>query len=202
MFIQVIQGHVTDRDQIREAFDDWGQEVAAGATGWLGTTAGLTDDDSFIALVRFDTKDHARDNSVRPEQHQWWMETSKVFAGDVTVHDCTEIESYLGGGSDDAGFVQVMQGRVEDPERLRDLNRRSEGALATHRPEIIGGTVAHHGDGAFTEAVYFTSEAAAREGEQRDLPPELSGFMDQWKSLMSNVRYYDLTEPWLYSPAR
>lgn len=202
MFIQVIQGHVTDRDEIRKALDTWGRDLAGEAPGWLGTTAGLTADDMLIALARFDSIEHARDNSARPEQHRWWMETSKLFAGDVMVHDCTEIDTYLGGGSDDAGFVQVIQGRVSDPERVRDLNRRSEGALATHRPEIIGGTVAYHGDGGFTEVVYFTSEAAAREGERRELPPELAAFMDQWRSLLSDVRYYDLTEPWLYSPAR
>ena len=43
----------------------------------------------------------------------------ECFDGEVTFHDCDDVTMFLGGGSDDAGFVQVIQGRLSDPERFR-----------------------------------------------------------------------------------
>jgi hypothetical protein len=53
VFVQVIQGQVTDAGKVRAAFDRWAQEHAPGATSWLGSTAGVTEDGRFIALARF-----------------------------------------------------------------------------------------------------------------------------------------------------
>jgi hypothetical protein len=52
MFIQVIQGKVADADGLPAAIDRWGRDLQPGATGWLGTTGGITDDDTFVATVR------------------------------------------------------------------------------------------------------------------------------------------------------
>jgi hypothetical protein len=199
MFVQVIQGHVGDREAIREAFEAWRRDISPGAIGYLGMTAGVTADDELIALARFESTDAAQRNSQRPEQHQWWMDTAKLFAGDVTFRDCETVELWLGGGSDDAGFVQVIQGPTEDPARLMELNRRSEAEMSDFRPDIIGGVIAVDGSGMATEAVYFTSEPEAREGERKTPPPELAAFMEEQQALLGQPRYYDLTEPWLYS---
>ena len=42
MFVQVITGKVTDTAAVRAAFDRWLEELAPGAKGWLGSTAGVT----------------------------------------------------------------------------------------------------------------------------------------------------------------
>ena len=42
MFVQVITGKVTDAAAVRAAFDRWLDELAPGAKGWLGSTAGVT----------------------------------------------------------------------------------------------------------------------------------------------------------------
>lgn len=201
MFIQVIEGRVTDADAIRAALDQWVAEQSGSASGWLGTTAGTTDDGRFVALVRFESEDDARRNSERPEQSQWWAETSKLFSGDVTFHDCHEVEEFGRGGSDDAGFVQVMEGRVRDVDRFRELNRQNEPAMREHRPDVIGGIVALHGDGGFTTAVYFTSEDAARQGEAQEPPEELKAAMEEERSLYEGeMTFYDLRQPILSSP--
>ena len=70
MFVQVIRGQVTDREQVHAALDRWSQQLAAGAPGWLGSTAGVTGDGRFIALARFESEEAARRNSARPEQDQ------------------------------------------------------------------------------------------------------------------------------------
>jgi hypothetical protein len=72
----------------------------------------------------------------------------------------------MGGGSDTAGFVQVIEGRAKDRESARRMMRDAEGQLTRDRPEILGGLVAWHGDdGEFTQVVYFRSEDEARAGE-------------------------------------
>lgn len=200
MFIQIIQGHVHEPSQVRAALDDWVRRLAAGSHGWLGTTAGVTDDNELIVVVRFESEEEAQRNSHRAEQHQWWMETSKLFAGDVMFHDSTLAEVMLDGGSDDAGFVQVIQGRAHDPARLQQLGRDGEAVLREYRPDIIGGTVAVHDGDRFTQTVYFTSEEAAREGERKLPPPEASAVLNEMAGLMTDLRYLDITEPWLYSP--
>src|SRR6266498_1218812 len=119
MFIQTIQGHTGTASELKDGLDRWVRDLAPGAQGWLGTTAGVAPDGTFIALARFESSDAARRNSDRPEQHQWWMETSKLFSGEVIFHNCEETDQIRVGGSDDAGFVQVIQGRVRDVERMR-----------------------------------------------------------------------------------
>jgi hypothetical protein len=201
MFIQVIQGHISDKEELKAALDRWTDQIAPGAIGWLGSTAGVTDDGIAIALARFESEDAARRNSDRHEQHQWWMETSKLFSGDVTFHDCTETFTYGKGGSDDAGFVQVMQGRLTgDVERLRQQSESFDATMSQHRPDVIGGVTALHGDGNYTDCVYFTSEREAREGEKKEMPPEVAADFEEMMSLVADVTYYDIKEPWLSSP--
>jgi hypothetical protein len=196
MFIQVIQGRVTNRDGVRGELDRWKAELAPDAEGWLGSTGGVTDDGRFIAVVRFQSEELARRNSDRPEQGAWWNETSKHLA-EVVFHDSARVHTYKDGGSDQAGFVQVIQGHTEDMERLAELGRAQERTLAEQAPHILGMTVAEHADrpGDFTQTVYFTSEEEARRFERErpaESEPEILG-------LMSDLHYFDLRDPWLDS---
>jgi len=202
MFIQVIQGRITDRDEVKEAMDRWVRDLSPGAIGWLGSTAGVTDDNMFTTLARFESEEAARRNSHRHEQEQWWAELSKLYTGDVVFHDCTETGTWADGGSDDAGFVQVMQSRVRDLDGLRAwMDRQDMSLMRTFRPEIIGGVWAAHGDGGMTEAVYFTSEEAARQGETKEPTPEMQTAMEEMRQFYEGEwTYYDLKEPWLASP--
>lgn len=201
MFIQVIQGKVADAPGLQAAMDTWRRDLQPGADGWLGTTGGITDDGIFVATVRFDSADAARRNSARPEQGAWWEGTEKCFDGPVTFFDCPEVDVWMQGGSDDAGFVQVMEGHTSDPARMRDMLLRNTDEMHRLRPEIIGGTMALHGDGAFVETVYFTSEDEARLRETMPPPPELADAMRDGQ-LMDDLTFLDLHEPWLVSPGR
>jgi hypothetical protein len=199
VFIQVIQGKCRDEAKLRRQLDQWLQTMGSKAEGWLGGTYGLTDDGEFIGVVRFESREAAARNSVRPEQDAWWRETSSCFDGDVTFHDCDNAMMFLQGGSDDAGFVQVIQGRVSNPERFREFMSQPMDVLHEQRPEIIGGTIAMEPDGWFTETVAFRTEAEAREGEKKELPPEAA---EQWSEQMANVEgltYKDLHHPWFGS---
>jgi hypothetical protein len=200
MFIQIIQGQVADAEELRAAGERWATELGPGAIGWLGTTSGVTEEGRAIVLARFESADAARRNSERPEQHQWWMETAKLFAGDVTFHDCDDVYTFLGGGSDDARFVQIIQGTTSNPDRTRELLQQSSEPLRQHRPEIIGGVMAMHGGNGFTEAVYFTSESAARAGERKDPPAEYAEQFREFSETLGDATFYDLREPMMQSP--
>ena len=196
MFIQVIQGRCTDADALHRQMDRWRDELEPGATGWLGGTYGVTDDGEFVGVVRFDSREAAERNSNRPEQGAWWAETSRLFDGDVTFHDCDEVTMMLDGGRDDAGFVQVIQGRLTDADKFRHAMEQPMDDMRQMRPEIIGGTVAIDEDGFFTQTMAFTTEDAAREGERQTPPPEAQQMMDELSSSMSDVSYHDLHHPW------
>jgi hypothetical protein len=197
VFIQIIQGRCKRHDEMREMLETWREELAPGATGWLGGTYGFADDDLFVGVVRFESRDAAMANSARPEQGAWAEQMTGLMDGPMEYHDCDDVTLMMDGGSDSAGFVQVIRGRVDDPEQLKSMMTDTE-TLHEMRPEIIGGTLAIEADGTFTETVAFTDEAAARDGEKKDMPmppPEREAF----EKMMGGATFYDLHQPWFAS---
>jgi len=201
MFVQVIRGRVSSPEQVHAALDRWSGQLAAGAEGWLGSTAGVTGDGRFVALARFESADAARRNSDRPEQGQWWAETSKLFTGEVTFRDSSDVTVDVHGDPDQAGFVQVMLGRASDPGRARELMAQNPDDWTAFRPDVIGSVTVGHQGGAYTLAFYFTSEQAAREGERKQPPARLKAQLEELDQLNTGEpEFLDLTQPWLYSP--
>ena len=201
MFTQVIQGKVSDGADVRAAMERWQQDVSPDAKGWLGSTAGVTDDGRFIAIARFESAEAARANSDRPEQDSWWTETSKLFTGEVTFKDSEDVDEDIVGDPDQAGFIQVMQGSDSDPARAREIMAQDSDKWAEYRPDVIGSVAVQHDGGAYTMTIYFTSEADAREGEKKEPPPELKAQMEELDALSSGEpEFFDLKQPWLFSP--
>ena len=201
MFEQVISGRVRDPAQLRARMERWIADLSPAADGWLGSTTGVTADGIGVALARFESAEAARRNSDRPEQGQWWAETAPLFDGDVTFHDCSDVHEFGQGGSDRAGFVQVMQGRGTDSERAKQLMTEDSDKWAAFRPEVIGSVAVGHDGGAYTMVMYFTSEADAREGERKEIPPELQANMDEMNKLsIGEPEFFDLKQPILSSP--
>ena len=202
MFVQVIQGRVSDPGRMRAQLDKWIAELAPGATGWLGSTSGVTDDGQAVALVRFESEEAARSNSDRPEQSAWWEEMAQLYDGEPVFHNSTAVEVDMQGDPAEAGFVQVMQGRVSDMARARELMAADPVDWASFRPDILGSLWLAHEDDGWTMALYFTSEAEARVGERQEPPPELQQLMEELGSLsIGDTTYFDLQDPWLHAPA-
>jgi|SRR5215210_335904 len=201
MFVQVIQGNVSDAGEAHAALDQWQQELAPAAEGWLGTTAGVTSDGQFIAVARFESEDAARRNSDRPEQDQWWQQTAKLFTREPTFTESTEVDLDLPGDPDRARFVQIIQGRTSDPARARELMSDNPDTWAAFRSDILGSVGATHEDGRYTAVLYFTSEEEAREGERKEVPADMQSQMEEMGRLeIGQPTFLDLKEPWLYSP--
>ena len=120
----------------------WRDEIGAGRHGWLGGTYGFTDDDMFVGVVRFESREAAMANSERPEQGAWAEQMMALMDGPVEFHDCDDVTLMLDGGSDRAGFVQVIRGKVAEPDRLKALMTDTD-MLHEMRPDILG---RHAGD--------------------------------------------------------
>lgn len=202
MFVQMFSGKVTDADAVRGVLEGWPSGAGLGAEGWLGTTAGVTDEGQLVAFARFESEQAARANSDRPEQGQWWTSLAANLEGDAAFVESSDIDEDFVGDADTAGFVQVMQGRVSNPQRARELAKQNSGLRSDWRPDILGSFTLGHGDGEFVMTVYFTSEAAAREGEAKPPPAEMVALMQEMGTLgYGEVTYHDLREPILQSPA-
>jgi hypothetical protein len=195
MFVQVITGKVKDADAFERLGERWETELRPGATGYLGVTEGMTDDGRFVVVARFESAEAAAKNSARPEQGEWYAEMEKVV-DDVTFHDCSRIETLFGGGKDEAGFVQVMQGKVQDLAKADAMFARAtdaEKVLGSVRPDVIGEVVAiHDDDNGYTDIVYFTSESEARAAEQREMPADAQAMMQEFESALAVDEYFDL----------
>ena len=201
MFVQVIQGRTSQPQALVDAFDRWKADLSAGATGWLGSTGGVTEDGRFIAVARFESEEAAMANSGRPEQDAWWAETAQLLDGEAAFRNSTDVDVDVSGDPDQAGFVQVMQGRGSDPERAKQLMSQDADKWAEFRPDVIGSVSIGHDEGAYTMVMYFTSEAEAREGERKEPPPELQAQMEEMNKLnIGEPEFFDLKQPILSSP--
>jgi hypothetical protein len=193
MFVQIIQGRIKDADTFTRQMARWTTELKPGAIGYVGSTWGLTPDGNAVIAARFESEATMRANDDRPEQDAWWKEMETAFES-VAFRDCSEVDQVLGGGSNDAGFVQVIQGRVKDRELARSMFRGLEGQLSKDRPDILGGFVGWNGDdGDFTQVMYFQSEGQARAGETS---PDDQDIDTQYQEIMAIAPvFFDLKSP-------
>ena len=166
MFAQVIEGKVADSEGIQQRMRAWTDEIKPTAEGYLGSTGGMTDDGTLLLIARFESEEAARRNSERPEQSQWWADTTKYFEDEPTFSDSTEVQVlFADDRCDDAGFVQVMRGTCRDRARLRELEQGFDvdRDLRARRPDLLGSVMIWHPGDEYTMVAYFTSEAEARE---------------------------------------
>jgi hypothetical protein len=198
MFVQIINGKVKDAEEIRRQDERWRKEVMPGAKGFLGSTVGVTDDNRFIAFVRFSDEAAARANSDRPEQSSWWAAFEQCLDGAPTFRESNDVALLFDGGSDKAGFVQVMEGSVSDRAKAEAFETpQMLDELHAARPDLIGSIRAWFDGGKFVDVAYFTNEADARKGEKSEA---FSGPSDQYMQLFNDMSFLDLRDPILTSP--
>lgn len=196
MFIQVIQARCSRPEELREFARSWKDELGPGADGWLGGTFGVTDDGIFLGVVRFASRAAAEANSARPEQGAWAEKMGSHLDGPPDFTDYDDVTEFLDGGTDTAGFVQIIRGHVDDVTEAKGLIN-DPGDLQEMRPEVLGGTFAVDANGDYTETIYFTDEASARAGERDVEPPEEVRVV--LEKMMAGASFYDLRSPWFES---
>jgi hypothetical protein len=196
VFLQVHRATVNDTDGAHECLDRWVTALRSDP-GWLGTTAGVTDDGQSFTLTRYSSAAAVHDAETRGARDAWHAEMSHLSAHPLACQDCGQVIMQLHGDSPDAGFVQLVQGRLADLDRLEHALEVAGPWEADARSDIIGGLLGLHGDGGFTQIVYFTSLDDARAGEGRAAPREA----EEVGALVSDLAYFDLRWPWAYAPA-
>lgn len=196
MFVQVIQAQPKDRNDAKDMWDRWDAEVkpAAKANGFLGATGGITGDGSLIVIARFESENAAEKNNNLSEQQQWYSEFEKRIEGEPSFTNYTNVELQDGGGSNDAGFVQVIRITGGDVEAFRKADEAAGPKMKELRPDVIGSVNAWTDDGDVTTVIYFTSEADARKNESS---PEFQEAAKEFMSLPGESTFFDLADPWL-----
>jgi hypothetical protein len=201
VFIQVIQGRALDPPGIRRELNRWQRQLATDADGWLGATAGVTEDGWSVVVMHFDSEQQARRSNDRPEHRAWWLEASQHL-GEVAFHDAPKVHLFGDGRSDLAGYVQIIQGHSDELEGMASLGGDQEEVLAREAPHILGVTVAEHADrpGDFTQILYFTSEQDAQRFEPEPQADGDEPAQEERRGLMTNLRSFELREPQLLVP--
>lgn len=195
MFVQVVQAKAKDKTGVKEMWDRWNREVKPAASGYIGATGGITDDGELLVIARFESAEAAERNNNIPEQQQWYSEFEKYIEGEPAFTNYTNVELQEEGGSDDAGFVQVIRTKGGDPEAFRRLDAEMAPKMKGLRPDVIGGFTAYEADDA-TTVIYFTSHDEARKNESN---PEFQELAKRYMELQGEPTFYDLKDPWLES---
>ena len=199
MFVQVIEGRVTIDGALRSLMERWDTEVKPGATGFLGATAGVSADGTAVVFVRFVDEVAAVANARRREQMAWWQRVLDAFEEPPACDESSDVALLLAGGSDDAGFVQVIRAATPDRAKIDALMTPERiAAVQRSRPDLIGSIRVWLGDGSFVEAAYFTSESAARDAEQSgDYEDVEAPFVEAY----GPMTFVNLSAPILQSPS-
>jgi hypothetical protein len=199
VFIRIMRGRVVDGAGTRLDLVRWRQEMGGGSPGWQRLTAGVTDDGEAVAVLRFADEAAARRSTERPEHAAWQATVDRRLSGPATWYDCPVVSVLKGGDDAEAGFVQVMHGRLVDPVRLAAMRAEVERTLRERAPHVLGVSVAEHADGVgFTEVTYFTSEREARAGE-RQMPVEMAVQLGTVRSYMERLEFSELRDPLVVS---
>ena len=90
---------------------------------------------------------------------------------------------------------------VTDADRAKEVMAQiPSDVMAAYRPDVLGSVVIGHSDGAWTQVIYFTSEADARGGERKEPPTELRNAMEEMGKLsVGETTFLDLRQPLLQS---
>lgn len=197
MFVQVIKAKTSDAAALRAQLERWQSDVRPGAIGYVGSTVGVSDDGTLIALARFTDAASAAKNADRPEQGVWWEQTAKLLDGEATFRESSDVAELFGGGSDAATFVQIMEGTVRDRAKAEAFETGEMlDQLRAARPDLLGGLRVWFADGAYVEAAYFTSEAEARKNEASS---DFAGPQAEYVALFGDMTFTDLRDPMLDS---
>ena len=198
MFIQVIQGRCNDADRLKKQLDLWEQTIADGADGWLGSTGGVTDDGTSVAVVRFESRAAGRRQLGAPG-------AGRVVAGDgqpastasSAFPDYDDAFEWLGGGSDDAGFVQVMRGKVANADGFRAFSQQPMDGLQRD----ASGDPRRHGRDRRRRRLHpdhllHLRGRGPRGGEAGDARGRPARRWAEAMGDMGDITYLDLRDPW------
>jgi len=161
----------------------WAGLRAAASSG----VAGLTADGEWWGVLR-----HPADATPAPPNGAF----AACFVDPPVVLDSPDVQLLLAGSpAPGAGFVQIMRARVRDRAGWSRADEVAVPLFAAARPDFLGTLRVWQGD-MLTVVDSFSSEAAARAGEQRGATTAEQAAYDAWFGYLRDVEWHDLTAPW------
>ncbi len=109
MWVWVLEGKASDPRDVGRMLSRWADEFGQATPGYLGTTAGVTDDSRFMLFTRWESEGAGNELLMRTEMQTWWEEFQQHFDGPVDFAETGDVTQLLAGGSDAAGFVQAIK---------------------------------------------------------------------------------------------
>ena len=97
------------------------------------------------------------------------------FTAEPEFRNSTSVDADTYGDPDEAGFVQVMQGRTNDPARGRELMASDPTDWQAFRPDILGTVRSDHEGGEWTMAIYFTLRGRRPRGREEGAARRAAG---------------------------
>jgi hypothetical protein len=192
-FVVLARGAVADPGILRRGWDDWQARATARGSGWLGSTAGIAPSGQWAAALRYSSEEDAR--AARDD-------VASLLPGATAVELTGDVQVVEGNGAPAVGrFVQVMRARVPDRHRLEDVEAAIGHRFARLRPDFLTGIRAWTAPDRLTVVDWFRSEEEARAGEAAGIPADLGSLFGEWMSLLHDVEWNDLVEPWQAHPA-
>lgn len=196
--VELIDGEVAEPEGLEDVYRRWFDEIAP--EGWLSATAGVSDDGRFLAMHRFPSAESAR--RMDDEARRSWRSDLSQHLDEVQVHEASHVATFGQARPDEAGSVVVVQAEARVTRDV--LERIAQDELhAMRRRDLValGGLLAHHGDGRFTELIYYPPGAQTF-GEHRDSPlaEEGASMLEQLAEHVSGLDYRNIPEPWIARP--
>lgn len=194
VFVLLARGPSGDPEVLRRGWEEWHERVASENAAWLGSTGGIASGGKWVAALRYSSEEAAQ-AVAQPGARPDFLTgaTSVEVTGDVHLED--------GNGSPaDARFVQFMRARVPDRHRFEAVEAAAADRFATIRRDFLAGLRAWTGPDLLTVVDWFTSEADARLGEAIEVPDDLAALFGEWMSLLHDVEWTDLSQPWQVTP--
>ena len=189
--VLLARGTVADPDALRRSWDEWHDRVASDENAWLGSTGGISSAGQWLAAIRYSSEEAGRMATADADA------TPSFLSGATTLEVTGDVHLVEGNGSPDGGgLVQFMRAHVADRQRLGEVEGAVGNRFAAVRPDFLAGLRAWTGPGRLTVVDWFTSEADARAGEAGGVPTDLGALFGEWMSLLSDVEWYDVADPW------
>jgi hypothetical protein len=197
MFVQVIKGKTNDAEGFNRQGEAWQTDVKPSAKGYVGSTAGVADDGTFVVLARFADEASARENNDNPAQQAWYEGFSKLVDGEPTFRESSDVEIAFDRGCDNATFVQIMEGTADRAKVKEFETDENLEQLKAARPDLLGMIRVWLDGGAYVQAAYFTREEEARTNEA-NRTEESARLNEQFGALFSDMTFTDLKSPALH----
>ncbi len=118
----------------------------------------------------------------------------RQLAGSATVYSCTKVATFGHPRPENAGFVQVVQGRTAKlSEVMEKVAETEQHHIYEHDIDVTGGLIADHGEGGFSELIYYSSPEAAH--QTGDLPQTGVALVERLTGIIAGLRYLNLHDP-------